>query len=265
MLHNHHLRQEIHSDFLAQQRIDPITGEKIEEGHTIVICAACKSAFFIESWEYLGGSHCNQENTLEQIPVRKLLQLMAKPLEYLPFYFKKGKYILDRGDDNSFAFGTKSLLFIAAILLYVPILIMLTTFVGGLFSPPAAVAFFILAIYFTSLQLKPYYYGKRKFSKITAKKGIHLAVNMKNQSIDYMKNNKPVRIPFDEIKHIKYYIDYIPFSECGQYLQQSISLEIMTKEYKKTKLYTFLHNNQIPQWSSFLEDLPYHLPVLNQK
>ncbi|PIY08896.1 MAG: hypothetical protein COZ18_09990 [Flexibacter sp. CG_4_10_14_3_um_filter_32_15] len=73
MINEHRLNTTTHSDFLNQERIDPITGEKIEEGHTIVICAACKSAFFIESWEYLGNEHCNQDETLSEIPIAKSL------------------------------------------------------------------------------------------------------------------------------------------------------------------------------------------------
>ncbi|WP_291724692.1 hypothetical protein [Bernardetia sp.] len=265
MPHTHHLKQETHSDFLKQGRIDPITGEKIEEGHTIVICAACKSAFFVESWEYLGETHCNQTDTLSEIPVRKSLQLMAKPLEYLPFYFKKGQYILDRGDGSDTGFAAITLLLILGAIVTVPLVITIAVFLGSIFAWPVGWAFIGVSGYLINEIIQPYYRGKRKFSKITAKKGFQLAVNMKNQTVEYMRKNKKISIPFDDIKHIKYYIDYIPFSECGQYLQQSVSLEIMTKEYKKTRLYTFLHNNQIPQWSQFLEDLPYHLPVLNQK
>ncbi len=44
-MHHSHTLTNHHQDFLNQNRIDPITGEKIEEGHTVVVCAACKSAF----------------------------------------------------------------------------------------------------------------------------------------------------------------------------------------------------------------------------
>lgn len=265
MLHTHHLNTATHSDFLKQERIDPITGEKIEEGHTIVICAACKSAFFIESWEYLGEKHCNQENTLPEIPIAHTLQLAAKPLEYLPFYFKKGKYILDRGDGKNSDFASKAFVLIVGMIFYFPVLIILSSFVGTLFSPLGGVAFAGAMMWFTGAKIKPYYNGKKAFSNISAHKGIHLAVNLKSQSIEYKKKDKKTSIPFERIKYIKYYFDYIPYAECGKHLQNSISLEISTKDYKQIRFYTFLHQNEIPQWSKFLEELPYTIPVLNQK
>jgi hypothetical protein len=265
MINEHRLNPTTHSDFLKQKRIDPITGEKIEEGHTIVICAACKSAFFIESWEYLGNTHCSQEETLSQIPVARTLQLAAKPLEYLPFYFRKGKYILDRGDGGNSIFAVRSFLFILGIIAYFPLLITTSVYLGKLLTWEVGFVFTLISIWLTGEVMKPYYKGKRKFSRITYSRGIHLAVNMKNQMLEYKKKNKQKSIPFDKIKHIKYYIDYIPFHECGQYLQQAVSIEITTIDHKKTRLYTFLHKNQMPQWSKFLEELPYNLSVLNQK
>ncbi|WP_338814999.1 hypothetical protein V9L05_07630 [Bernardetia sp. Wsw4-3y2] len=77
MTYTHTISSETHQDFLNQDRTDPITGEKIEEGHTIVICAACKSAFFIESWQYINESHCEQFDSLKELPISKNLFLEA--------------------------------------------------------------------------------------------------------------------------------------------------------------------------------------------
>ncbi|AFM04427.1 hypothetical protein Fleli_2043 [Bernardetia litoralis DSM 6794] len=266
MLHTHHLDTTNHSDFLNQERIDPITGEKIEEGHTIVICAACKSAFFIESWEYLGNEHCNQEKTLSQIPIAKSLQLIAKPLEYLPFLFRKGKYFINRNNDEGFDFVAKSLLFGAGIIGYLVILITIAVFIGnftGIWQ--LVMAFLAISIWGSNKLLKPYYTGKREFSSISSRRATYLAVNMKKQAIEYKRNKKKDSIAFEKIKHINYYFDYIPHSECGQYLQQVISLEIATTDHKKINFYAFLHKNEIPHWSNFLEELPYSISVLNQK
>ncbi len=265
MLHTHHLNTATYSDFLNQKRVDPITGEKIEEGHTIVICAACKSAFFIESWEYLGNTHCSQDETLSQIPIARTLQLEAKSLEYLPFLFQKGKYFLDRGEDGSAKFAMKSLGFVLGMILYFTVLITITFFIGQFTIPHIALLFFIFVIGITVELVKPYYKGRRNFSRITANQATHLAINMKKQAIEYKRKNKKQTISFDKIKHIKYYFDYIPYTECGQYLQNVVSLEIATKDNKKIKHYTFLHKNEIPNWSKFLEELPYNLTVLNQK
>ncbi len=266
MLHTHHLDTTNHSDFLKQERIDPITGEKIEEGHTIVICAACKSAFFIESWQYLGNTHCSQNETLSEIPIARTLQLALKPLEYLPFYFRKGKYFINRNNDEGFTFLVKSLLFGAAIIGYLAILIMIAVFIGNLTGIwQLVIAFLAVSIWGSNNLLKPYYTGKREFSTISSRKATHLAVNMKNQVIEYRRKDKKKSIPFDQINYINYYFDYIPYNECGQYLQHVISLEIVLTNHKKMNFYTFLHKNEIPHWSKFLEELPYSIPVLNQK
>ena len=63
----------------------------------------------------------------------------------------------------------------------------MSIFLGKLFVWQVGMAFIMATGYFINEAIKPYYRGKRKFSKITAKKGFHLAVNMKNQSIEYMK------------------------------------------------------------------------------
>lgn len=64
----HQLDPQKHEKFLTQARIDPITGDTLEAGDTIVLCAECKSAFHSDSWAYLGNSHCNQTRTLPAIP-----------------------------------------------------------------------------------------------------------------------------------------------------------------------------------------------------
>ena len=64
----HQLHPQKHEKFLTQERIDPITGDMLEAGDKIVLCAECKSAFHTDSWEYLGNRHCNQTSTLPAIP-----------------------------------------------------------------------------------------------------------------------------------------------------------------------------------------------------
>ncbi|WP_338790382.1 RDD family protein [Bernardetia sp. MNP-M8] len=67
-MHIHQLHPEKHEKFLTQARIDPITGDTLEAGDKIVLCAECKSAFHSDSWTYLGNRHCNQTRTLPAIP-----------------------------------------------------------------------------------------------------------------------------------------------------------------------------------------------------
>ncbi len=67
-MHIHQLDSQKHKKFLTQARIDPITGDTLEVGDNIILCAECKSAFHSDSWAYLGNRHCNQTNTLPAIP-----------------------------------------------------------------------------------------------------------------------------------------------------------------------------------------------------
>jgi len=71
----HIVEQEKHKDFLNQERIDPITGDILQEGDQIVICASCKSAFLVDSWLYMDGKHCNQTYTLREIPIQEVVKI----------------------------------------------------------------------------------------------------------------------------------------------------------------------------------------------
>lgn len=63
-----------HKSFLKEKRKDPITGDVIVEGDMIVLCGACKSAFLLDSWNYMDNKHCNQHFTLKEIPSRQHVQ-----------------------------------------------------------------------------------------------------------------------------------------------------------------------------------------------
>ena len=71
----HTLEKEKHSDFLSQNRIDPITGDILQQGDQIVICASCKSAFLVDSWEYMDKKHCEQRNGLKEIPMNEMVRI----------------------------------------------------------------------------------------------------------------------------------------------------------------------------------------------
>lgn len=60
---SHILSKKDHA-FLLEDRRDPVTGDPFREGDEIIICAGCRSAFKRESWEYMGGEHCGQKQTL---------------------------------------------------------------------------------------------------------------------------------------------------------------------------------------------------------
>ncbi|WP_375559241.1 hypothetical protein ACE193_16075 [Bernardetia sp. OM2101] len=265
MLHTHYLDRTTHSDFLKQERIDPITGEKIEEGHTIVICAACKSAFFIESWEYLGNEHCNQKESLSEIPVSKLLQLVAKPLEYLPFLFRRGSYFSQEGKEGQREFIKSSILIsLGAIALTFTVMFMVF-FIGIKTSPIYGVIFLGIALSMIGVAVNLNRRKRSFIGKDNPKKATYVALDLKNQSINYKKKKIENKINFTQIKELKYSLKYMSAQVCRKEDNYILSLEIKTKEEKKIKFHTILHQDKIPNWSKFLEELPYSIPVLNQK
>ncbi len=91
-MHIHRIEKGRHNHFLSQERIDPITGEKILAGNEIVICAVCKSAFLRETWEYLGKQHCGQKQTASKIPTSNALSLRKKnPLGTIRYKSSAGR------------------------------------------------------------------------------------------------------------------------------------------------------------------------------
>ncbi len=83
-IHKIESNKEKHKDFLLQERIDPITGDLIEENDEVVFCANCKSVFLTDTWLYLNGKHCEQSETLEEFPSSSSLSLKAE--ETILFY-----------------------------------------------------------------------------------------------------------------------------------------------------------------------------------
>lgn len=74
----HKLSQSQHSNFLSENRIDPISLDTIEKNDEVVICASCKSVFLLSSWKYIGASHCNQQKTLTQLPKTQKIVISTK-------------------------------------------------------------------------------------------------------------------------------------------------------------------------------------------
>ncbi len=265
MTNIHHLDKTVDSEFLNQGRIDPITGEKIEEGHRIVICAACKSAFFIEIWEYLGENHCNQSETLTEIPKPKQLFLEAKPLEYLPFLFKKGNQDID----NTLHSLSENAITGAIVLVFMCLLTALALFIGSISTPIIALLFVVGVIGTTA------YYLNQKTStpfikrKINPNSATEIAFDMKAQGITIKKKEQKQTIKFEDIKELNYFIEYIAPTGTDDFNKSALTLQISyfkDKKRKKTNTvtrYTLLDIEEIPKWSEFLEQLPYSLKVLN--
>lgn len=58
------LRARCHSEFLAAQRQDPVTRRVFAAGDRVTLCAACLLPFLVESWDGVGGTHCEQTATV---------------------------------------------------------------------------------------------------------------------------------------------------------------------------------------------------------
>lgn len=80
-IHSHFIDKHKHAHFLAQKRQDSITHEIIQAGDEVVFCSVCKSAFMVDSWEYIGRSHCHQSQTLKKVPALRSLSLDRKKIE----------------------------------------------------------------------------------------------------------------------------------------------------------------------------------------
>lgn len=67
-LYSHQLDINRHTRFLAEGRQDPITKETLKAGDHIAICAGCKTAYLVNSWNYHGGCVCGTTETLGHVP-----------------------------------------------------------------------------------------------------------------------------------------------------------------------------------------------------
>jgi hypothetical protein len=58
------LRAQLHGEFLAAQRQDPVTRKVFKAGDRVTLCAACLLPFLEDSWCGMGGAHCEQSATV---------------------------------------------------------------------------------------------------------------------------------------------------------------------------------------------------------
>ncbi len=77
------LNRNKHESFLADHRKDPYTGELLEVGDKIVICAKCKTAYLESSWKvkgkcYANPKQCDSKETLREIPNENITTLDGK-------------------------------------------------------------------------------------------------------------------------------------------------------------------------------------------
>lgn len=260
MFHSHQLTAH-HQDFLNQNRTDPITGEKIEEGHTVVICAACKSAFFIESWEYLGHSHCDQTDTLQELPISQNL------------YFKTNDKYTKEG--LTFGFSTKPMLVEmtgSGCVLYViggafALLgtMILINFFGELvgFIVGFATVFYCLISGLNNIEpLETKNKSIKEVENMETKFDLQINYKDKGIALNNIKNDKLKSFfPFETIEEFKYHIIYHPNREIDA-LYCQLQVRIKTKVREKNYFAT-IHRDTIPEWSEFISKLPTDLRIIN--
>ncbi|MEM6298727.1 MAG: hypothetical protein AAF740_08585 [Bacteroidota bacterium] len=108
-MHIHQIAED--SELLKQERHDPITGEKLKAGDEIVFCAGCKSAFFKDTWAYLEGEHCGQNDTLSEFPKQETLKFTYEQIDVSSFELEELLFDL-RSNTNSFAKWTEGSTFL---------------------------------------------------------------------------------------------------------------------------------------------------------
>ncbi len=260
-------------DFLNQDRTDPITGEKIEEGHTVVICAACKSAFFIESWEYLGDSHCDQSDTLENLPKSQNLYLQANSKytqEILTFGFaNKPMFKTSKGGFFAFIFAgvISSIIGGFAALLSSIGFLPHNNFIGVLVFIVCLSILSILIFILTSIisVVKPDKTKNKSIKQIeNMNTNFSICIDYKNKGL-LLNHDKPKNrqrfIPFHDIKEFKYHVMYHPNTDIDALFCQ-LQLRITTKD-EVMNYFATIHRDTIPEWSNFISKLPTNLRMIN--
>ncbi len=263
MHHSHQLEKQTHQDFLLQQRVDPITGEAIEAGHKIVICSACKSAFFEESWEYLGRRHCNQTQTLTQIPVTESLWLKAKPFDFLPFKFegfdKETHY-----QNTVYTLIQFLLLLIFSIPVLLPILLQEMTN----FSLLIGLSFFAISAFIVLVNLKSIitkFFDKYKKHIFPIPKEKHkLAIDSERKTFVFRTDSLETKLSFSDVDSLYYNYRFFEKNKTEQENIYELRVILYLRKGIRDRtidLTTLYRKKQITKWEKFLNDLPDSIKV----
>lgn len=264
MHHFHQLEKDNNRDFLLQQRVDPITGELIEAGHKIVICSSCKSAFFEESWQYLGGKHCNQTKTLSKIPITQTLWLKAKPLEFLPFDFE--------GFDTKFHYQDMIYGFLEFMTKLLSVTGIISSFIA--FSQERYEIFFVL--FPIAISLFTFLFNMEKVFKklpssiykhiIPTHKEHKLAIDLKKQNFVFRNDFQELELPLDSIYKLHYTFKYIA-EDTSRYKDMcDLRVNLGFSEngiYKTRIIITQLRKIYFYKWEEFLKRLPSNIETTN--
>ena len=276
MFHYHILRERLHFDFLSENRIDPITGDKIKEGDCILICAACKSAFLEESWNYLPQQHCNQYGTLNKIPKTEKIYFKGEPLIFFPFeigneksFFNELIYKVSQLSTNVFL-SVVPLIAIISVWYFIPSIESegLKVLFNMIIMPIGSLIFYISVVR-SSLhrttflgqimkQKKPFFI---KLLRQNYFKGNYFAINLKNKSIISKTSLGEKEVCFSNIEKIVYIYnaDKI-FDRNGLLL-----LQICVISKKETTNYeSIFEESERYKLDDFLNKLPKNLKVFQR-
>lgn len=278
MFHDHLLDQKRHADFLSENRIDPITGDKIEAGDRIVICAACKSAFLEESWNYLRQQHCKQYGTLNKIPKTEKICFNEEPLIFFPFDVRESDSFSDEFTYKILQNSTSALMALIPLLLIIFTWIVVPSFgsegfqmVFNIFIMPLGVVVFYTVT--TTLSSKPTtilgnlmmrknHYFIQNVRKNYAK-GNFLAVHLKNKNIVSKSELGEKTIPFSEVQ--KFVYSYYPDRMMKKHGYLVLQVSVTTKKNDVIEYESIFMEEEVHQLKVFLNKLPQSLKVFSRR
>lgn len=276
-MHIHKIDNKIHSDFLKENRQDPITGDLIQEGDEVVFCASCKSAFLKDTWLYLDKKHCNQSKTLKNPIFQKNLVLVKTQKEtiFIPLediksfkeFSKKTKntswtskyaHIKNNVQVNNEREGT-NLILLMSTALYIGVMFSFTLPFGlfGLVSAPAfvlLVRYYINAVYSSNKdkamlgvgqnEISIYFSEKKQQSFINYKQVEKITITYKSEekSILKLKDKNGIKIKVElQTAFINKFLRSI--SERNKVV--NVELVAFPEEYQNIKLFGALQENPL--------------------
>lgn len=225
-MNTHTLQSNTHQKFLEEGRIDPITGERIQPGDEVVICAACKSAFLKESWEYIGERHCGQSQTIAQLDTGKRLKLEKKNLLGKVIYTSP----MARFRQNSLwrgllAYGGGGI----AVLLNV-----IGTALDGDFGQSNLVFLFITVSFLLFFSGMFWFHRSRTRSSLV----------IREKGIEVVGTKSPISLyPFTAIQHLHLYMDNDPIEKGSSFNLANIRLQFTLKD--GTKLWVNISDSNL--------------------
>ncbi|WP_338814204.1 hypothetical protein V9L05_02160 [Bernardetia sp. Wsw4-3y2] len=277
MFHDHLLNKRQHADFLSENRIDPITGDKIQVGDRIVICAACKSAFLEESWNYLRQQHCDQYGTLNKIPKREKIYFNEEPLILLPFDVRESDSFSDDFTYKILQNSTSAFMALLPLILIIFAWIVVPSFGSEGFQmlfnifimPLGVVVFYTVTSTLSSqpttilgniMMRKNQYFIQNV--RQNYKKGNYFGIHLKNKNIVSKTELGKKTIPFSNIQ--KFVYSYYPDRMMKKHGYLVLQLRVTTQ--KETINYeSIFRATEAEKLNVFLDRLPQNLKIFSRK